>query len=96
MLVDRVWCRFGPTFTRMTANIEQRRRISCLLGTIVTAIGNRDLEQARKALADEIAAGTAPPAASLPLNHLAPPLVPISMTARHTAASHYQSGADHE
>lgn len=89
MLVDRIWCRLGPTFTHMAADIEQRRRISYLLGTIVTAIGNSDLEQARNALVEEIAAGTAPSAS-------APPLVPLPMTAHHGAPSHLRLGAHHE
>jgi GntR family colanic acid and biofilm gene transcriptional regulator len=91
MLVYRIWCRFGPTFTLVAADIEQRRRISCLLGTLVTAIGNRDLEQARKALADEIATGTAPSCSAA----IAPPLLSIAMSVR-KAAGHHRSGADHE
>lgn len=91
MLVYRIWCRFGPTFTLMAADIEQRRRISCLLGTLVTAIGDRDLEQARKALADEIAIGTAPSCSAA----IAPPPFSIAMSVRQ-AAGHQRSGADHE
>lgn len=94
MLVERIWCRFGPTFTCMAAATEQRRRISCLLGTIVTAIGRHDLEQARKVLVDEIVGGTV---ASCGTDEpSAPPLFPSAMTAHYMTPSHFESGADHE
>jgi DNA-binding GntR family transcriptional regulator len=94
MLVERLWCRLGPTFTYMLGSVEHRRRISCLLGAIVTAIGRHDLEQARKALVDEIAAGTAP---SCGADHpFEPRVFPNARTASYEAPSHFESGADHE
>jgi len=95
MLVDRIWCRLGPTFTRMATDIEQRRRISCLLADIVAAIGRRDLEQARKAVMDEITAGMAPSRGAVADEPSAPPLVLISMSARRKAPSDHESGAAH-
>ena len=94
MLVGRIWCRLGPTFTAMAADIERRRRISRHLGTIVTAIGNRDLDQARRALVDEIAVGTAPLSSTVADELSAPPLVPISTIAGRKARSHWKFGAD--
>ena len=85
MLPDRIWCRFGPTFTQMAADIAQRRRISYLLGTVVTAIGRRDLEQARKALVDEIVAGTLPCGGAAEPS--APPSVPSDTSACHEATN---------
>jgi DNA-binding GntR family transcriptional regulator len=58
MFVDRIWCRLGPTFTEMAAEGDKRRQISFLFGKVVTAIGLRDLEQARNSVIDEIEAGT--------------------------------------
>ncbi len=94
MLLERIWCRLGPTFTHRAADIEQRRRISYLLGTVVTAIGLRDLEQARTALVDEIVAGTVPCCGADEPS--APPLVPSATSARRKAPSHCESGAGHE
>jgi DNA-binding GntR family transcriptional regulator len=94
MLVGRIWCRLGPTFTHMAADIERRRHISGHLGTIVAAIGNRDLDQARRSLVDEIAVGTAPLSIAVADELPAPPLVPISAIANRKASSHYESGAD--
>jgi GntR family colanic acid and biofilm gene transcriptional regulator len=94
MLLERIWCRLGPTFTHRAADIEQRRRISYLLGTVVTAIGRRDLEQARKALVDEIVAGTVPCCGADEPS--APPLVPSGTSVRRKATSHCESGAGHE
>lgn len=91
VLADRIWCRFGPTFTKVAADLDQRRRISCLLGVIITAIGNRDTAGAHKALVDEITAGTLPCRCAVIDEPSAPPLVPVSMPGRHC-----KSGADHE
>jgi GntR family transcriptional regulator, colanic acid and biofilm gene transcriptional regulator len=94
MLVERLWCRLGPTFTYMLAAVEQRRRISCLLGTIITAIGRHDLEQARKALVDEIVAGMAPSCGADQPSE--PRFFSSALTIHHNAPSHFESGADHE
>jgi DNA-binding GntR family transcriptional regulator len=96
MLADRIWCRIGPTFTQAAADIEQRRRISCLLGRIVTAIASRDLAGAHKALVDEITAATLPCRCALVDEPSAPPLVPTSLAGPLKASSHCKSGADHE
>jgi DNA-binding GntR family transcriptional regulator len=94
MLVQRLWCRLGPTFTYMLAAVEQRRQISCLLGTIITAIGRHDLEQARKALMEEIVAGMALTCgADQPAE---PRFFSSAMTIDYNASSHFESGADHE
>jgi DNA-binding GntR family transcriptional regulator len=93
MLVQRLWCRLGPTFTHMLAAVEQRRHISYLLGTIITAIGRHDLEQARKALVDEIVAGMAPSCAADQPSE--PPFFPSAITV-HKARGLFESGADHE
>jgi DNA-binding GntR family transcriptional regulator len=94
MLVQRLWCRLGPTFTRMLAAVEQRRHIACLLGTIVTAIGRHDLEQARTALVDEIRAGMALScAADQPSD---PPFFPSAMVEHNRGRGLFESGADHE
>ncbi len=94
MLVGRIWCRLGPTFTHMAADIERRRHISAHLGTIVTAIGNHDLDQARRSLVDEIAVGTTPLLSAVADELPAPPLAPISAIPNRKAPSHYESGAD--
>jgi DNA-binding GntR family transcriptional regulator len=95
MLVDRIWCRLGPTFTQMAADAEKRRQVACHLGKIVTAIGNRDLEEARRAVLDEIVAGTAPRSSTVVDELLAPPLAPIATTACRKPAGDCNSGADH-
>jgi len=95
MLLDRIWCRLGPTFTHMAADIERRRCISSHLGTIVGAIGCRDLEQARKAVAEEIAAGMAPLSSAVANELPALPLVPIPAFSCPKAPSRCESGADH-
>jgi DNA-binding GntR family transcriptional regulator len=94
MLLERLWCRLGPTFTYMLATVEQRRHISCLLGTIITAIGRHDLEQARKALVDEIVAGMAPSCGADQPSE--PRVFPSAMTVHYKAPSDFESGADHE
>jgi DNA-binding GntR family transcriptional regulator len=95
MLVDRIWCRLGPTFTYMAADIARRRRISCHLGAIVAAIGSRDLDQARRTVVDEIAIGTAPLCNAVADELPAPSLVPISTIAGRKDPSHRRSGADY-
>ncbi|MGA7803628.1 GntR family transcriptional regulator [Bradyrhizobium sp.] len=95
MLVDRIWCRLGPTFTHMAADIARRRHISCHLGAIVAAIGGRDLDQARRAVADEIAIGTVPACSANVDEQPAPSLVPIVAIAGRKGTSHSESGADH-
>jgi DNA-binding GntR family transcriptional regulator len=87
MLVERIWCRLGPTFTYMVAAIEQRRRISHLLDTLVTAIGRHDLEQARQVLVDEIVVGTVPSCGA------DKPTVPTRFP---KTPSLFESGANHE
>ena len=94
MLLAQIWCRLGPTFTHRAADIEHRRRISYLLGTVVTAIGRRDLEQARKALVDEIVAGTVPCCGADEPS--APSLVPSDTSARRKATNHCESSSGHE
>jgi DNA-binding GntR family transcriptional regulator len=95
MLTDRIWCRLGPTFTRMAADIERRRSISYHLGMIVTAIGHRDRERAHKALIDEIVAGTAPLSGAVANELPAPPLAPIATITGRRASIHSESGVDH-
>lgn len=91
MLLERIWCRLGPTFTQRAAKIDQRIRISSLLGTVVSAIGRRDLEQARKALVEEIVAGTLPWGGAAEPSARSP--VP---SARRKATIHCECGAGHE
>jgi DNA-binding GntR family transcriptional regulator len=94
MLLERIWCRLGPTFTQRAADIAQRRRISYLLGTVVTAIGRRDLEQARKALVEEIVAGTLPCGGAAEPS--APSRVPSDRSAHRKTTRHCECGAGHE
>jgi DNA-binding GntR family transcriptional regulator len=92
MFVDRIWCRLGPTFTKMVADDDKRRQISFLLGEIVAAIGQRDLEQAHNAVIDEIEAGTRPGVGATADEWTAPSLVPSSTVPCAQAPDHY--GAD--
>jgi DNA-binding GntR family transcriptional regulator len=95
MLANRVWCRLGPTFTHMAADTERRRSVSHHLGMIVTAIGHRDCERARKALIDEIVAGTAPLSGAVANDLPAPPLAPVTTTTGRRASIHRESGAEY-
>lgn len=95
MLIDRIWCRLGPTFTQMAADAEKRQQIACHLGKIVAAVGNRDFEAARRAVIDEIAAGTTPRSSAVVDEWLAPLLAPIAAMACRKAAGDSKSGADH-
>jgi DNA-binding GntR family transcriptional regulator len=94
MLVDRIWCRLGPTFTKMAADDGRRGQISLLLSRIVAAIGVRDLAEARNAVIDEIEAGTRPGGDAAADEWTAPSLVPNSIVACAKAPDHYESGAD--
>jgi DNA-binding GntR family transcriptional regulator len=94
MLVQRLWCRLGPTFTHTLAGVERRRRISGLLGTVITAIGYQDLEQARKALVDEILEGMARSCAADQPSE--PPFLPSAMKVHYMVRCHFEPGADHE
>jgi DNA-binding GntR family transcriptional regulator len=95
MLADRIWCRFGPTFAQMMADAERRRQVTCHLGKIVRGIGNHDLEEARRALLDEIDAGTVPCSSNIADKLPAPPIVPSSTTTCRMLAADGKSGADH-
>ncbi|MER8824007.1 GntR family transcriptional regulator [Mesorhizobium sp. M0991] len=61
MDVSRIWCRVGPTFTQMAADMNRRRCITRHLERMIEAIGNRNYEKARSCVVDEITVGMAPP-----------------------------------
>jgi DNA-binding GntR family transcriptional regulator len=94
MLVERLWCRLGPTFTSLLASVEQRRRISFLFGTIVAAIGRCDLEHARKVLGDEITAGIAPACGASQRSD--PRFLPSINTAPHEYPTYLECGSSHD
>ncbi|CCD93511.1 hypothetical protein BRAO375_2650008 [Bradyrhizobium sp. ORS 375] len=92
MFVDRIWCRFGPTFTQKIENDATRRELTMRLGDIVEAIGQRDRPRAERAVIGEIECRDLYRYIE-PENKLAaPPLVP---NATSVAAGHIQSGAHH-
>jgi DNA-binding GntR family transcriptional regulator len=95
MFVDRIWCRLGPSFTQRAAYGETRRQLAFLLGEIVSAIGQRDPEQAHAAVIAEIKAGMnwQPCAADRELP--APPLVPGPAATDRKSQDRVKSGADH-
>jgi DNA-binding GntR family transcriptional regulator len=95
MLAVRIWCRLGPTFTHMAADIERRRSVSYHLGMVVAAIGRRDGERAHKALIDEIVVGTAPLSGAVASGLPAPSLAPITTITGRRASIGCESGVDH-
>jgi DNA-binding GntR family transcriptional regulator len=53
-MIDRVWCRFGPTFTRSLADVAIRRQLVADHADIIAAIGRGDTAAAEQALVREI------------------------------------------
>lgn len=53
-MIDRVWCRFGPTFTQSLADPAVRRQLVADHADIVAAIGRGDPTAAEQALRREI------------------------------------------
>jgi DNA-binding GntR family transcriptional regulator len=53
-MIDRVWCRFGPTFTQSLANPAVRRQLVADHADIFAAIGRGDPTAAEQALEREI------------------------------------------
>jgi GntR family colanic acid and biofilm gene transcriptional regulator len=53
-MIDRVWCRFGPTFTQSLADLAVRRQLVADHADIVVAIGRGDPAAAEQALEREI------------------------------------------
>ena len=95
MFVDRIWCRLGPTFTQRAANDETRALLAFLLGEIVSAIGQRDPEQAHAAVVREIKAGMSWQPCSADCELPAPPLVPGATASGSKPQDYAKSGADH-
>jgi DNA-binding GntR family transcriptional regulator len=95
MFVDRIWCRLGPSFTQRAAHGETRRQLAFLLGEVVSAIGQRDPEQAHAAVIAEIKAGMSWQPCSADRELPAPPLVPGPATADRKSQDYVKSGADH-
>ena len=95
MLSERIWCRLGPAFTQMASDADRRRQVACNFGRIVSAIGNRDLEEARRDVLDEIVAGTAPRSGTAVDELLAPPLVPTAAMPCRKPGGESDSGAHH-
>jgi DNA-binding GntR family transcriptional regulator len=93
-LVERIWCRLGPTFTYMAVERERRRRLSEQLETIVAATGRRDLGQARQAVIDEIKSSMIPLLDAAVDVGSAPPLVP-AWSECEKEKRRLQTGADH-
>ncbi|MGJ5180229.1 GntR family transcriptional regulator [Bradyrhizobium oligotrophicum] len=92
--VDRIWCRFGPTFTHKCADHGTRREVTMLLGEIVATIGRRDRSGAERAVIAEIDCREMYRTSGANRDLPAPPLVP-SAGPGSAAASRFQSGADH-
>jgi GntR family colanic acid and biofilm gene transcriptional regulator len=53
-MIDRVWCRFGPTFTQSLADLAVRRQLVADYADIIAAIGRGDPTAAEQALVREI------------------------------------------
>lgn len=94
MFVDRIWCRLGPTFTQLAGDHDTRRHMALLLGDIVDAISQGDLERAERALVAEIDAMAMCRIAEADPELSAPSLVPSS-GAGGTGPGQIQSGVDH-
>lgn len=94
MFVDRIWCRFGPTFTHKASDDGSRREVTMLLGEIVEAIGRRDPSGAQRAVIAEIDCRDMYRISETKRDLPAPPLVPNAEPGS-AAARHLQSGADH-
>ena len=95
MFVDRIWCRLGPTFTQRAAIGDHKRRLALLFGEIVSAIGQRDPDQAHAAVIAEIKAGLDWQPCSADHELAAPPLVPGPAGANRKPHDAVRSGADH-
>ncbi|WP_316176065.1 MULTISPECIES: GntR family transcriptional regulator [unclassified Bradyrhizobium] len=94
MFVDRIWCRFGPTFTLKAENPDTRREMTMRLGDIVEAIGQRDPSKAERAVIAEIDGCGLYRNLDVNQDLPAPPLVPNAASGS-VAAGHIQSGAHH-
>jgi DNA-binding GntR family transcriptional regulator len=76
-MIDRVWCRFGPTFTRSLADPAVRRQLVADHADIIAAIGRGDPTAAEQALEREIRTSFHLPRANLCAEGWsAPPLAP--------------------
>ncbi|WP_315722325.1 MULTISPECIES: GntR family transcriptional regulator [unclassified Bradyrhizobium] len=94
MFVDRIWCRFGPTFTQKAEDHDTRREMTMRLGDIVEAIGQRDPSGAERAVIAEIDGRGLYRNLEANQDLPAPPLVPNAASAS-VAAGVIQSGAHH-
>jgi GntR family colanic acid and biofilm gene transcriptional regulator len=76
-MIDRVWCRFGPTFTQSLADPAVRRQLVADHADIIAAIGRGDPTAAEQALKREIHTSFRLPRATFPAEGWsAPPLAP--------------------
>jgi len=76
-MIDRVWCRFGPTFTQSLADLAVRRQLVADHADIFAAIGRGDPTAAEQALEREIRTGFRLPRANFSAEgSSAPPLAP--------------------
>jgi DNA-binding GntR family transcriptional regulator len=53
-LIDRLWCRLGPTFARALTNYSVRRHVAAHFADLASAIETRDFSRARQSLQWEI------------------------------------------
>jgi DNA-binding GntR family transcriptional regulator len=76
-MIDRVWCRFGPTFTQSLADPAVRHQLVADQADIIAAIGRGDPTAAEQALVREIHASFQLPRASFSAGGgSSPPLAP--------------------
>ena len=76
-MIDRVWCRFGPTFTQSLADLAVRRQLVADHADIFAAIGRGDPTAAEQALEREIRTSFRVPQANISAEGWsAPPLAP--------------------
>jgi DNA-binding GntR family transcriptional regulator len=76
-MIDRVWCRFGPTFTQSLADFAVRRQLVADHADILAAIERGDPTAAAQALQREIRTSFRLPRANLSAGGWrAPPLAP--------------------
>jgi DNA-binding GntR family transcriptional regulator len=76
-MIDRVWCRFGPTFTQSLADLSVRRQLVADHADILAAIERGDPTAAEQALEREIRTSFPLPRANFSAERWgAPPLAP--------------------
>jgi GntR family colanic acid and biofilm gene transcriptional regulator len=76
-MIDRVWCRFGPTFTQSLADLAVRRQLVADHADVIAAIGRGDPTAAEQALEREIHTSFHLPRANFSAEGWsAPPLAP--------------------